>query len=64
MKCDIEIPGGSLANCTLEGEEPAGQGFGQALLSLSPAFKVRPLMRDGVPEPGGTVRVPVRFLPR
>lgn len=53
---------GSLSPCEILSEDPPGEGFGQAALDLGPAFKLRPMTKDGQPVDGGTVRIPLRFL--
>lgn len=58
--CEVQA-GGSLSGCVVDREEPAGQGFGPAILTLAPRFQVGPLSAEGVPTVGAKVRVPVRF---
>jgi TonB family protein len=53
--------GGLLIDCSVVSEEPAGEGFGAAAVSMAAKFKMRPLTRDGAPVEGGTVRIPLRF---
>jgi hypothetical protein len=60
MVCDVQA-GGSLNGCAVDREEPAGQGFGQAILALAPKFKVDLMSAEGMPTVGAKVRVPVRF---
>jgi hypothetical protein len=60
LVCDV-LPGGSLSACAVDREEPAGQGFGPAILTLAPKFKVALISAEGFPTVGGKVRVPVRF---
>lgn len=60
LVCDVQ-PGGTLSGCAVDREEPAGQGFGPAILTLSPKFQVGLLSGEGLPTVGGKVRVPVRF---
>jgi protein TonB len=56
---------GEMAECRVEQEAPAGEGFGDAALKLMPRFLMRPPTRDGVPVAGATVRLPIQFrLPR
>lgn len=61
IRCTVSAEG-SLTNCRVTAEEPAGLGFGEAALKLSPLFKMRPLSRDGTPVDGGTVNIPIRFV--
>jgi len=60
LVCDVQA-GGSLNGCTVDREEPAGQGFGPAILTLAPKFKVDLMSAEGMPTVGARVRVPVRF---
>ena len=60
LVCDVQA-GGSLSGCAVDREEPAGQGFGPAILSLAPKFKVELMSAEGTPTVGSKVRVPVRF---
>ncbi len=47
--------------CVVASEEPAGLGFGEAALKLTPKFKLRKVV-DGKPIATGTiVTVPIRF---
>lgn len=54
-------PGGALADCAVDREEPAGQGYGQAALALAPKFRVAAWSTDGLPTLGQKVRVPIRY---
>jgi TonB family protein len=58
--CDVQA-GGALSGCAVDREDPAGQGFGQAILGLAPKFKVELMSAEGMPTVGAKVRVPVRF---
>lgn len=60
LVCDVQ-PGGSLTGCVVDREEPAGQGFGPAILTLASKFQVGPLSGEATPTVGAKVRVPVRF---
>jgi hypothetical protein len=60
LVCDVQ-PGGTLSGCAVDREEPAGQGFGPAILTLAPKFQVGLISGEGLPTVGGKVRVPVRF---
>lgn len=53
--------GGALDACRVDREEPAGQGFGAAVLALAPKFRADLLSVEGVPTVGAQVRLPVRF---
>jgi hypothetical protein len=60
LVCDVQA-GGSLSGCAVDREQPAGQGFGAAILTLAPKFKVELMSAEGMPTVGAKVRVPVRF---
>lgn len=60
LVCDVQA-GGSLSGCAVDREEPAGQGFGPAILALAPKFQVGLMSAEGMPTVGSKVRVPVRF---
>jgi protein TonB len=60
LVCDVQA-GGSLSGCAVDREEPAGQGFGSAILALAPKFQVALMSAEGMPTVGAKVRVPVRF---
>jgi hypothetical protein len=55
--CDIG-PEGRLAKCGVETERPLGYGFGEALLSLSPKFRVDTTSQF---KAGERIGVPVKF---
>ena len=60
LVCDVQA-GGTLSGCVVDREEPAGQGFGQAILALAPKFRVDLMSAEGMPTVGAKVRLPVRF---
>jgi TonB family protein len=60
LVCAVQ-DGGTLSGCAVDREEPAGQGFGQAILTLAPKFRVDLMSGEGTPTVGAKVRVPVRF---
>ncbi len=60
IRCLVDARGG-LRDCEVESESPAGFGFGEAALSLSRAFIMRPLTVAGTPVEGGEVRIPIAF---
>ncbi|WP_337188809.1 hypothetical protein [Phenylobacterium sp.] len=51
---------GTLRDCRVESETPAGGGFGSAALILSRQFVLRPAVKDGVPVES-QVRIPINF---
>jgi protein TonB len=54
---------GDLTRCKVVKEAPLGFGFGQAALSLAPAFRFRPSTRDGLSLEGAKVTLPIKFSP-
>ncbi|WP_165842831.1 TonB family protein [Phenylobacterium deserti] len=52
---------GTLTQCQVLEETPAGSGFGGAALSLTPQFLMKPATQDGRPVEGGRVRIPIQF---
>lgn len=54
---------GYLRACQVVEESPQGAGFGQAALSLAPAFRMTPLTPRGASVDGAHVTVPVGFAP-
>jgi TonB family protein len=60
LACTV-APGGALAGCAVDQEEPAGQGFGEGALALASKFRVGPWSLDGEPTVGAKLRVPIRY---
>ena len=60
LSCQVTA-GGILENCAVVDESPKELGFGNAALSLTPFFRLRPEIRDGRPAVSD-VRIPIRFL--
>jgi TonB family protein len=60
LRCTVDQLG-SLHDCRVEGETPAGYGFGEAALGLSDGFRMKPRLEDGRPVPGAEVRIPIVF---
>jgi len=59
IDCEAAIDG-SVRNCAVVSEAPAGMGFGAAALSLTPQLRMRPALRGGVPT-AARVRIPINF---
>ncbi|MFN3560082.1 MAG: TonB family protein [Brevundimonas sp.] len=60
LQCTVR-PDGSLANCSVVNEDPAGAGFGQAALAAARRSRVSPRTVDGAAE-GATVRWTQRYV--
>jgi TonB family protein len=59
LVCQVDASG-SLKDCFVIDESPAGYGFGDAALKLSSKFRLKPPFRNGVPV-GGRMTIPIRF---
>lgn len=60
IRCTITEEG-TLSECRVLSEDPAGLGSGDAALSLAGRFKMRPKAPDGRPVTDGVVMIPIRF---
>jgi len=60
LACVVQ-EGGSVTDCKVEQEDPAGQGVGAAALSLAPHFKLTTWTAEGLPTVGGTIQIPIRY---
>ncbi|MGH6992870.1 MAG: energy transducer TonB, partial [Caulobacteraceae bacterium] len=52
---------GYLTDCRVVSEEPAGMGFGEAALTLSPRYRLAPVSEAGVRVACREVEIPVQF---
>lgn len=60
MACQVTAAG-SVTNCAVTSEDPAGEGFGAASVKLARYFKMSPRTEDGAPVEGGMVNITLRF---
>ncbi len=60
INCNVTAQG-ALADCVVSEESPIGEGFGEAALKLAPNFRMRPMLKNGVPVDGGKIHIPIRF---
>jgi len=60
LACRVEISG-TLHDCFVTDESPAGYGFGAAALKMSDKFRMKPEMVNGVPIAGERVIIPINF---
>jgi TonB family protein len=61
LMCRVSLEGAAV-DCAIENEEPIGHGFGAAALQLSSKFKLRPQTKNGIPDGGGRMRIPISFF--
>ena len=62
LACTVQ-QGGSVSDCKVTTEEPAGQGVGQAALTLAPHFRLTTWTAEGLPTVGGVINIPLRYEP-
>jgi TonB family protein len=60
LNCRVAVSG-SLVDCVVIDESPAGFGFGAAALKMSTAFQMRPMSKNGLPVSGAQVNIPITF---
>ncbi len=59
IQCTVAVSG-LLVDCTVVSESPAGSGFGQAAIALTPQLLFKPALKAGKPVPS-VVKIPVDF---
>jgi len=62
LACKVQ-PGGTVGDCSVASESPAGAGVGAAALTLVPTFRLSTWTSEGLPVVGGAVRIPLRYEP-
>lgn len=60
MTCKV-VADGAVEGCRVDSEDPAGLGYGQAALKLTPYFGLAVWSDEGLPTIGGSVTIPLRF---
>jgi TonB family protein len=60
LSCKV-MATGSLTRCSIVEETPKDYGFGEAALSLSKLFRMKPKTIDGKPVGGGAITIPIVF---
>ncbi|RAK59103.1 hypothetical protein DJ021_04455 [Phenylobacterium hankyongense] len=60
LKCKVQ-PGGTVAGCTAQNEQPAASGLAAAALALAPKFRLATWTVEGLPTIGGVVTVPILY---
>jgi len=59
--CSVQHDG-SLQDCAVDSEKPAGMGFGDAALQIAAVMMMNPWTAEGDPVDGARIRLPVRLV--
>jgi TonB family protein len=60
LACTV-MNSGALGGCSVDSEDPPGQGYGQGALALAAKFRVSPWSQDGQPAIGARLKLPIRY---
>jgi TonB family protein len=60
LACTV-LNSGALGACSVDSEDPPGQGYGQGALALAAKFRVGPWSQDGQPTLGARLKLPIRY---
>jgi TonB family protein len=63
LNCHVSLTG-SLVDCFVVDESPAGFGFGAAAVKMSAFFLMRPMSENGIPVAGAQVNIPINWVMR
>jgi TonB family protein len=61
LDCDVTDVG-TLKGCKVTDASPASLGFDQAALAIARSFRMTPRLKNGSPERGGVVTIPINFV--
>jgi protein TonB len=61
VDCTV-VHDGSLNDCAVASEDPAGLGFGDAALQIAAVMGMNPWTAQGTPVEGARIRLPIRLV--